>query len=287
MIIYNSENYYELAWAVRETVFNQIIGDGGKDLQAVLDAFCDFEYRYVVIPEILNGRNEELGLDLPPFLSGKATITPLQDSARDHVKSTELSDIQRRIDRLAGFVGDRFDTIVELGCGYGFNLFRLHRALGGRPLRYIAAEYTKSGRRLCARLATLDGGMPLETAFIDHKNPDLGFMAGVEKALIFTCHSIEQVAALPENYFAVLASAAPRVLGIHFEPFGFQVACDTPQAREHKRIFESKDWNTNFYTRLKAAEAAGTITLRGVELEGLTAQAGNPTSIAIWDNGAL
>lgn len=285
MIPDNSENYYEIAWGIREAIFKKIIGDGGKNLHTVLDEFCDFECSHEILLETKNGRIRELNLDVS-FLTGNAKIAPIPASAARGPKATELSDILRRVEMLAGFVRDEgFDTVAELGCGYGLNLFRLNRALDGLPLRYIAAEYTESGRRLCAQLAELKGGMPVETAFIDHKKPDLEFLAGAEKALIFTCHSIEQVAVIPDDYFAVLAKAAPRMLGVHFEPFGFQVACESPLTRAQKKLFERKDWNRNFHACLRAAEAAGTITLRSVELECFAAQSENPTSLAVWDNG--
>lgn len=285
MLIENSENFYEVAWAVREAIFKQIIEGGGRSLHAALDAFCEFECTHNFMLETRNARILELNQDIA-FLTGNVRIEPISGAGTHEERRVELADALKRVDRLADLADGDFDAIVELGCGYGLNLFRLHRALGGRPMRYIAAEYTNSGRRLCAELAKLDGGMPLETAFIDHKDPDLGFMAGIDRALIFTCHSIEQVASLPETYFSVLAGAAPSVLCAHFEPFGFQVECETPRTRNQKDFFRQKGWNADFYTRLKAAEAAGTLNLRTVELECFAAQSDNPTSVAIWDSGA-
>ena len=176
MLVDNSENYYELAWAVREAIFKKIIGEGRTDLHAVLDAFCDFECRHAISLRTQSGRINELGLDVT-LLTGEARIEPIADTREIQTRAGELPDILRRIDMLAGFARQGFDAIVELGCGYGLNLFRLNRALGGRPMRYIGAEYTQSGRRLCARLAQLPGGMAVETAFIDHKKPDLACTA--------------------------------------------------------------------------------------------------------------
>jgi len=283
MLIDTSENYYELAWAVRDAIFTKIIGDGGGDLHGILDEFSDFECSHQILLETRNGRLEELNLNVA-FLTGNAKILPLPEGASPGPKAVELDDILKRVELLAGFVRDGgFDTVVELGAGYGLNLFRLHHALGNPPLRYIAAEYTESGRRLCDRLAKLDGSMAVETAFINHKQPDLGFLKSARKALIFTCHSIEQVARIPDDYFAVLAAAAPEVLGVHFEPFGFQVACDRPLTRRQKEFFDEKHWNGNLHACLRAAEAAGTITVRDVELECFAAQSDNPTSLAVWE----
>lgn len=283
MLVENSENFYELSWAIREAIFKKIIGGGERNLHAALDAFCEFECDHHFVLETRNARILELNQDIA-FLTGNARIEPIPDAGEREERRVELADALKRVDRLADLAGGDFDAIVELGCGYGLNLFRLHRALGSRPMRYIAAEYTNSGRRLCAELAKLDGGIPLEAVFIDHKNPDLGFMAGIGKALIFTCHSIEQVASLPETYFSVLAGAAPSVLCAHFEPFGFQVECETPRTRSQKDFFQKKGWNADFYARLKAAEAAGTLHLLSVELECYAAQSDNPTSVAIWHN---
>ena len=40
---------------------------------------------------------------------------------------------------------DEYDSVVELGCGYGRNLFKIFYNGGGVNLRYFGGEFTSSG----------------------------------------------------------------------------------------------------------------------------------------------
>ena len=282
MLPKSSESFYEYAWAAREMLFEKIISGGENSLQRALHQFALYEGTHEFKVEIVNGRVEETG-EILKFYSGNIQISEMSDVSRDELKD-QIEGVYERVRFLSEFLDDDVEAIVELGSGYGLNLFRLREILGDRPLRYFAAEYTESGRRLSARLAGLDGGMPLEVAFIDHKAPNLDFLKGIGKALIFTCHSIEQVNRIPDDYFSILADAAENIRVIHMEPFGFQVPDFVGKFPGQVGYFENNDWNGNFYETLRAAEEAGTIQLERVELEKFFVQLGNPTSIAVWDS---
>ncbi|MBT3358869.1 MAG: hypothetical protein HN403_04490 [Rhodospirillales bacterium] len=183
---------------------------------------------------------------------------------------------------IADLIDADTDAIIELGCGYGINLFRLMRLLKDQKFRWFGAEYTESGRSLCAKLADLDGSEPMDVPFIDHAAPDLGFMADVEKPLVFTCHSIEQVSIIPNNYFSILARAAPGVRGVHLEPFGFQADPSAPNSPTHRNFMHDQGWNLNFFSCLKLAEEKGDIRIEHVEIEKYDTTPNNPTSLAVW-----
>lgn len=282
MLPKSSESFYEYAWAVREMLFEKIIAGGENSLQRALHQFALYDGTHEVQLEIVNGRVEETG-EILKFYSGNVKINEMPGVSSDELKN-QIEGVYERAKFLSGFLDDDVEAIVELGSGYGLNLFRLHEILEDRPLRYFAAEYTESGRRLSARLAGLDGGLPLEVAFIDHKAPNLDFLNGIGKALIFTCHSIEQVNRIPDDYFSVLAKAAEKVRVIHMEPFGFQVPDFVGKFPQQVEFFKDNGWNDNFYETLRAAEKIGTIQLTRLELEKFSVQRGNPTSIAIWES---
>jgi hypothetical protein len=277
-----NQNYYELAWKAREVIVDQIISKYGNSLKSVLDQFSLFEGSHEVDVQkgvlLVEGTEDKI-----PVLTGRVQFIKAPDISHKEIEE-HIASVNRRMEFLATFLEDDVEVVVELGCGYGLNLFRLKEILGDRTLRYIGAEYTESGRRLCAKLADIDGEMPVEVDFIDHKSPNLDFLNNIGKCLIFTCHSIEQVEEIPSNYFSILAKAAEKIRCVHFEPFGFQVPDFSHKFLQQKQLFENKGWNKNFFEILRAAEKNGEIQIDRIEVEMFVDQPGNPTSVAVWDN---
>ncbi len=277
-----SENFYEYAWQVRAVIIDDIISSCGNSQKTVLDQFSLFEGRHHIGLQRAAGQVEETGEEFT-VLTGQANIRQITDVSNKELEK-QIQNVYKRMIFLTQFLENDVEAVVELGCGYGLNLFRLQEILGDRPLKYFGAEYTKSGRQLCTKLAGLDGGKPVQVDFIDHKSPNLDFLDGIGKALIFTCHSIEQVGHIPEDFFSILASAADTVRGIHFEPFGFQVPGFAHKFPQQKETFEEKGWNRNFYQALHEACQKGVIQIKHIELEKFFIQPNNPTSVAVWDN---
>ena len=112
----------------------------------------------------------------------------------------------------------------------------------------------------------------------------MNFVCKVEKVLVFACHSIEQVEFLPENYFRKICRAARQVVGIHQEPFGFQVVQDNePMMKAHEEFIRQHGFNLNFFDRLKEAENSGILKILSVQLNQNAFQPENPTSVVIWE----
>lgn len=179
-----------------------------------------------------------------------------------------------------------FDAIVELGAGYGRALIEIYFQGGPSRARYIGAEFTRSGRELMSEFLKLAPALSFKTAFFDHNRPDLSFLGKkTKRVLIFTHHSIEQVKTLPDNFFSVLAAAAPRVVGVHFEPFGFQLAPESAMSKAHAEFVARKYYNSNFLSALKAAEERKTLRIRHLAANVINPQGENPTSVAVWESG--
>ena len=176
-----------------------------------------------------------------------------------------------------------FDAVVELGCGFGQNLFRLNAAGLPRSLRYFGGELTESGVTLGRDLARLDPRIRVQFFPFDHLAPDLSAVTGVENPLVFTCHSLEQVTEVPQAFFAAVAGLAPRVTCVHLEPFGFQIRSVSLAAQEHRRHFEKEGWNLNLHAAAEAAEQAGIIK-RTVLIPDifLSTDGVNVTSLMVW-----
>ncbi len=178
-----------------------------------------------------------------------------------------------------------FDSVIELGCGYGQNLFKLHNTFLPRETRYFGGELSDAGVALAQRLAALDPGIDATFFKFDHLAADLSPIGAVTHPLVFTCHSLEQIASVPQSFFETIASLAPRVTCIHLEPFGFQSRPSGGLARQHRQLFEQQGWNLNLHAAAEAAEKAGVIK-RTANIPDIfmSTDVLNMTSLMVWTN---
>lgn len=301
------QNFYELAWAKR-LEFVQSLVDGGEDNGfRIIKMLERHEEKFHLSAEsVLGEARDEITGDVVKqmqILTGRAEWLPvLPENNTDYLPTgapptTENSFLGSKISVPAyadlksivahwiiEFLHDDDKAIVELGCGYGRNLFNIHYLGGPRDLPYYAAEYTGSGKQLTALLAALESSIQMRVEHFDHNNVDLGFLQGEDQILIFTCHSIEQVKEIPASYFADLARVPKKITCIHFEPFGFQISSDDSISTAQQELFVKNDWNLNFFDVLKAAAEAGSINLTHVYKDMIPNETYSPTSIAIWRN---
>lgn len=191
----------------------------------------------------------------------------------------------RGLDRLlADYLQSRkFDAIVELGGGYGQNLFELYYA-GGPRVPYYSGEFTKSGFEACSLLNTLTHEFEVKPFYFNHENPDLSPIREKGRVFFFTAHSIEQVEKIPEDYFLKMVRHAEYVEAMHFEPFGFQLVQGALSAEDeqHQKNALSQKWNVNFIQTLLASHSRGDIDVTYIGKNCLGGHVGNPTSLAAW-----
>ena len=115
--------------------------------------------------------------------------------------------------------------MIELGCGYARHLFAIRELIEHtRPdVRYLGAEIDECGIRGSTLLSELEPARsPVDIHPFDYTNPDFGFLRGITNAVVFTCHSVEQVREIPDRWFIELIKAVPNVTCIHHEPVGWQ-----------------------------------------------------------------
>jgi Zn ribbon nucleic-acid-binding protein len=278
-----NENWYEFSWKVRELVLEKILESGRRDVASILHALTDFDIKHAVHIPHVDAHDKVTGKLLGSYLTGEFKVQALDLPDADAATAEAEADIRRRMDDLSRWIEDDVDVVAELGCGYGHNIFLLHEINAQRRFRYLAAEYTEAGRRICQRIAGFLPEARIDVAFVDHKDLDTAIFESPEKAFVFTCHSLEQVNLLPETYFWRLAKVAPKVRGVHMEPFGFQLDQSTAAAKRHKEWFEGKGWNVNLYERIREAERDGLIEILELELNKYYPQPNNPTSVVVWE----
>jgi len=288
------EGFYEVAWEARRQLIEKWCAERPTNPLRVLKKLESHEARYMLILDRVGRKGEILFSGKYAWSArhlDKAALLPtgvppfVEVAIRDRaVMVPSYADMAGAPARWIAdhCQGRAYDAIVELGSGLGRNLFATYY-YGGPPGPYHACEFTESGRRTTELLASLDSGMNVATHAFDHKAPDLSFLAGAKKALIFSVHSIEQVNRLPADYFDVLAAAADEVTGMHFEPFGFQLGGANKIAADHRVLFESRGWNVDLLERLREADGRGAIRMTFLSDNLFSNSVENPTSVAIWE----
>ena len=175
-----------------------------------------------------------------------------------------------------------YDAIIELGCGYGRNLFEIFYGGGPREAKYIGGEFTKSGVEIAQKLAKKAPKMKTEFFHFNHLEPKLPFKKPFKRAFVFTCHSIEQVMQINENWFDEVVKAGEFVRGAHLEPFGFQLKNSGPLSDMHKDFMIQNSWNINFAEVLRQAVERKIVKDEQIFLEmGVTPDI-NVGSLAVW-----
>ena len=280
------QDFYEKAWAFRAKFLESQLESGANALQAIKELEKK-ERGYTL------GVNDTTG----EVLYMKKEIS----DDEPHIKDTNIALYSKR-----GFNGNiiilpkhtsydfrtllidlidatgPYDAIIELGCGYGRNLFEIFYGGGPREAKYIGGEFTKSGVEIAQKLAKKAPKMKTEFFHFNHLEPKLPFKKPFKRAFVFTCHGIEQVMQINENWFDEVVKAGEFVRGAHLEPFGFQLKNSGPLSDMHKDFMIQNSWNINFAEVLRQALERKIIKDEQIFLEmGVTPDV-NVGSLAFW-----
>lgn len=208
------------------------------------------------------------------------------------VPSPYLSSVRIVRDWIADTViehSEGCDAIIELGSGWGFNLFNIWLRGGPKSVPYHAFEYTEAGRRTTAAVrGAVSVGPDIQIHPFDYREPILPLTTnGYNRVLVYTSHSIEQVNQLPQSLFDRLMDIAQDVRVLHFEPVGWQFRDELGQAGEmdfaQKAYCERRKYNENLWGMLRALESKRRIAIRSAKAEVMGVKVYNSTSLIIWD----
>ncbi|HTZ80200.1 MAG TPA: hypothetical protein VMC10_19985 [Stellaceae bacterium] len=285
----NWRDFYEQAWAARATFMRALIADGETNPYRIIKLLERQERQFRIIKGAEGVTWEKL--PWPKELSQTPAGTPAFRIAS--FRGENLVVPFYASDNLHKFIVDYiaetgpYDGIVELGCGYGRNLFEIFFNGGPREVPYFGGELTASGVAIASELAALEPRLRASFFRFDHLKPDIRALPKMKRALLFTMHSLEQVKFIPPDFFLAISRAAAEVACLHFEPFGYQVANLGPASEAHHQFAVEMGWNQNFAASL--AEATQRFGLKtsfiATELF-LPLAADNPTSLAIWHSSA-
>ena len=280
------QDFYEKAWAFRAKFLESQLESGANALQAIKELEKK-ERGYTLGVNDTTGEvlymKKEISEDEPHIkdtnialyskrgFNGNIIILPKHTSYNFRTLLIDLIDAT-----------GPYDAIIELGCGYGRNLFEIFYGGGPRDAKYIGGEFTKSGVEIAQKLAKKAPKMKTEFFHFNHLEPKLPFKKPFKRAFVFTCHSIEQVMQINENWFDEVVKAGEFVRGAHLEPFGFQLKNSGPLSDMHKDFMIQNSWNINFAEVLRQALERKIIKDEQIFLEmGVTPDV-NVGSLAFW-----
>ncbi len=142
------------------------------------------------------------------------------------------------------------DTVVELGCGYGFNLWMLSQHFARK--NYIGGEYSNNAVELASHLYGTDKQVSRITVekfdFYNSKYEILSRVPG-GKTVVFTSHAIEQLPSAMEVVAGIESCRRPLTV-FHFEPV-FELHSDSLLGLLRRKYAVANDYNRDLYTLLR------------------------------------
>jgi hypothetical protein len=181
------------------------------------------------------------------------------------------------------------ERVVELGSGYGKNLFRLWLNGGPQDATYYGLEYTRRGRECADFLASLEPSIRFRSQPFDYHDVNLQTLVGSAKTFIFTSYSIEQVPEIDSALFAALAACAGVYKVMHIEPVGWQRQDDNSLDPEDRLLLQDMErsardchYNTNLLQVLDDLATAGQIVIDQKKYDFLAHRPDLPGSVIVW-----
>ena len=233
------------------------------------------------------------GRRIAAILAGRPLPPRLSPRCIDTITRVAITDL------VAGHCSDGTKRIIELGSGWGTNLFYLW--LGGAPrsTAYVAMEYTEAGREVTQMLAGTEPGLALTIRPFDYHRPDLSEFRSAEKTVVFTSYSIEQITHLSEALFEELLAIPGLDRVIHVEPVSWQLLAESaispligwlsyvvpPRLSleiDVRRRCRAAGYNKDLVSKLRSLERAGRIRIERVEKNYVGPNPINPGTAIVW-----
>lgn len=175
---------------------------------------------------------------------------------------------------------EQADTVVEIGCGYGINLWRLHERFPEK--RYVGGDYSENAVRLAQLLYAKHPNITVERCnFYDDSYRLLEQCPKNGKTLLFTRHAIEQLPTAAKvlqtltQYFDRLAAV------VHLEIVA-ENSDESLLGLLRKQYIAANDYNRDLLSLLRARKD---IEILRNEPDAYGQNPLNPTSILIWKPG--
>lgn len=194
------------------------------------------------------------------------------------VTRSQYETLQRDLlDSLKGLL-DGVSTVVELGCGYGYNLEVLREKANGA--RYIGGDCSRKaielGRLLFSRGKQKSGVTLQHFNFYDRKWDIFDKVEG--KALVFTRHAIEQIPK-SERVLSTLERYEDKIATVvHLEPVAGLNPENTLLGQLRQSYAMLNDYNTDLLSMIQHMG----VSILKCEYDVFGENPLNPTSVIVW-----
>lgn len=167
------------------------------------------------------------------------------------------------------------DMLVELGCGYGYNLALLKERLK-KQVSLRGGEYAETGVTLGGKFFE-DSDTRIEK--FDFYSSTYSILEDTEAPLvIFTAHAIEQIPDISNMFDALSEHRAKIKAVVHIEPV-YEFQGEGLLGLLRKRYIEVCDYNRNLYTQI---ESRADIQIDVCEKNIFGINGINPSSVILW-----
>ncbi len=177
---------------------------------------------------------------------------------------------------IAGDV-ERADLVVELGCGYGYQLWNLWKRFPHKS--YAGGEFTAKGVEVAQRLFQSVPSIRVEQMDLcAERYSPLESVAGRSRVVVFTAYSVEDVPSAA-HVISVLAKYRDSILRVfHFEPTP-ELHGDSLLGLLRRRYSQVNGYNQNLVSDLRARTD---VELLRVEANVFGLNPLNPFSVLEW-----
>lgn len=218
--------------------------------------------------------------EVKDFEFGGTGADPLAISLGPDLVVVPRDDARRRYyDLLSNTMGpaiERAATVVELGCGYGYNLWMLRQRFG-RP-RYLGGEFSANAVQLAGLLHAATPEVSVRR--FNYYESDFGWVVEQPGPLVvFTSHSVEQIPSFAPVLRRLAGACRGRdVTVFHFEPVT-GLHDDSLLGLLRRRYADVNDYNRDLG---EAVRTTPHVRLRRSEADVFGLNPFNPTSVLEW-----
>jgi SAM-dependent methyltransferase len=138
-------------------------------------------------------------------------------------------------------------TVVELGCGYGYNLWRLAKA---RPeLRYVGGDFSANAVELARLLYSRQDRIEVQAFDLyDERYP---ILVGLGRVVVLTIYAVSMMPAARNFVDALRAARASVAEVIQFEPLYELEGETTLLGLMRRRYVELNDYNRDLFSEVR------------------------------------
>ncbi len=172
---------------------------------------------------------------------------------------------------------DQADVVVELGCGFGLNLWELHKTRPGK--QYRGGEYSKNAVELAKFLYAKTPNIQVEEFnYYDTSYAILERIPATSRVVVFTRHSIEQLPTA-KQVIESLSKYFDRIVAVVHLDVVQENYADTLLGLMRKRYVVINDYNRDILSLLKARRD---VEILRNEPDAFGINPFNPTNILVW-----